>query len=269
MILSALFLDLRTAWAASSMISWLSLDSAMFSLSCLMPVPPVFFVPFRSMILSALFFAAAPSGIVAIRSFTTSNSPLKSASLLGSITYLSVLSRVGVTPGTVSTRPSKLAEIWNSLKRQLMTQPVVARDSPTWSLTMTGVLMVVPTRVLHRMSQSVSRGEAELQTGTRQWISPGNFSFICSTTWLRLFSSLTSTSDSFLLTSTILSLPPLVLFLPSHSPRKAFSCSLMMSLVTPPSSAYSPILLAGRAQIGVPLTYTVGSWRRLNQMMGP
>merc|ERR1740129_1808253 len=73
---------------------------------------------------------------------------------------------------------------------------------------MTGVLMLVPTRVLQMMSKSVSRGEAELQTGTLQWISPGNFSFRPSMTWLRLLSSLTSISDSFLLTSTTLSLPP-------------------------------------------------------------
>merc|ERR1719356_935380 len=168
--------------------------------------------------------------------------------------YLSVLRREAFTPGTVSTRPSKLAEIWNSLNRQAATQPVVARERPTWSLTMTGVLMVVPTRVLQMMSKSVSKGEAELQTGTLQWISPGNFSFRPSMTWLRLLSSLTSISDSFLLTSTTLSFPPPTLFLPSHSPRKAVSWALMMSLVMLPSSAYSPILLAGRAQMGLPLT---------------
>merc|ERR1719483_1692245 len=95
----------------------------------------------------------------------TSNSPLKRASLLGFILYLSILSRSRLTPGTVSTRPSKEAEIWNSLKRQAATQPVVALERPTWSLMMTGVLMFEPIRVLTRMSKSPSRGAAELQTG--------------------------------------------------------------------------------------------------------
>merc|ERR1719195_493471 len=269
MILSALFLDLRTAWAASSMISWLSLDSAMFSRSCLMPVPPVFFVPFRSMILSALFLAATPSFIFSTSSLTTSNSPLKSASLVMSIWYLSVFSTDRLMPGTVSMRPSYKAEIWNSLKRQAMTQAVVARDSPTWSLTMMGVLMLVPARVWIMMSKSVSSGAAELQTGTRQWTSPGNFSLSPSTTWLRLLSSFTSTSDCFLLMSTTFSLPSFMLFLASTSPRNFFSWSLMMSLVTAPSSAYSPILLGGLMHTGSPLTYTSGSCLMLNQMIGP
>merc|ERR1711936_1146423 len=117
-----------------------------------------------------------------------------------------------------------------------------------------GVLMEVPTRVFTMMSQSDSRGEAELQTGTLQWTSPGYFSFSPSIAWLRLLGSFTSTSDSFLLTSTTFSLPPLVLFLPSHSPAKAASCSLMMSLVMAPSSAYSPILLGGLAHTGFPFT---------------
>merc|ERR1719362_2631037 len=97
---------------------------------------------------------------------TTGNSPLKRGSLAGSIVYLSIFSRSKLTPGTVSTRPSKEALIWNSLNRQAMTQPVVALESPTWSLTMTGVLMEVPTRVLQMMSKSASLGAAELQTGT-------------------------------------------------------------------------------------------------------
>merc|ERR1719239_1890404 len=66
------------------------------------------------------------------------NSPLKRGSLAGSIVYLSIFSRSRLTPGTVSTRPSKEALIWNSLNRQAMTQPVVALESPTWSLTMIG-----------------------------------------------------------------------------------------------------------------------------------
>merc|ERR1719415_155200 len=148
-----------------------------------------------------------------------------------------------------------------------MTQAVVALERPTWSLIMTGVLMLVPMRVLQMMSKSVSWGAAELQTGTLQWTRPGYFSFRPSIAWLRLLSSFTSTSDSFLLTSTTFSFPPLVLFLPSHSPAKAASCSLMMSLVMAPSSAYSPILLGGLAHTGLPFTYTVGSCLRLNQIM--
>ena len=66
------------------------------------------------------------------------------------------------TPGTVCSRPSKEAVIWNSwkrhkaddekyftlrqifvtLKRQAMTAAVVARDSPTWSLMITGVTIL-------------------------------------------------------------------------------------------------------------------------------
>merc|ERR1712061_233113 len=58
-------------------------------------------------------------------------------------------------------RPSKEALIWNSLNRQAMTQPVVALERPTWSLTMMGVLMEVPTRVLQMMSKSASLGVAD------------------------------------------------------------------------------------------------------------
>merc|ERR1712168_661740 len=50
-------------------------------------------------------------------SLMTSNSPLKRASLLGSILYLSIFRRDKSIPGTVSMRPSKEAEIWNSLYR--------------------------------------------------------------------------------------------------------------------------------------------------------
>merc|ERR1719250_223271 len=131
-------------------------------------VPPVFGVPFRSIILSALFFAPAPSLSLIKSSLTTSNSPLNRVSFSGSMTYLSVFRRDALIPGTVSIRPSNEAEIWNSLKRQAMTQPVVALERPTWSLTMTGVLIAVPTRVLTMMSKSDSRGDAELQTGTLQ-----------------------------------------------------------------------------------------------------
>merc|ERR1719184_676535 len=50
--------------------------------------------------------------------------------------YLSILRRSRLTPGTVSTSPSKEALIWNSLNRQAMTQAVVALERPTWSLMM-------------------------------------------------------------------------------------------------------------------------------------
>merc|ERR1711874_843999 len=89
----------------------------------------------------------------ATSSLMTSNSPPKRASLLGSILYLSILRRDRSMPGTVSTSPSKEAEIWNALER------------PTWSLTMMGVLMAVPTRVLTMMSKSVSRGGARVADG--------------------------------------------------------------------------------------------------------
>merc|ERR1711988_714714 len=136
------------------------------------------------------------------------------------------------TPGTVSTRPSLEAASWNSLKRQAPTQPVVDLDRPTWQLTMTGVLTAEPCRVLHRLSKSVSVGAAELQTGILMWTSPGKVSFSFSITLDRVIRSLTSTSDSFLLTSI--------------------------------TSAYSPILLGGLAHTGLPLTYTIGSWRMFN-----
>ena len=45
--------------------------------------------------------------------------------------------------------------------------------SVTWSLMMTGQLMVVPTRVCTRMSKSASVGEAELHTGILMWCRPG------------------------------------------------------------------------------------------------
>ena len=78
------------------------------------------------------------------------------------MTYLSVLSKAALTPGTVSTRPSNEAEIWNSLKRQAMTQPVVALESPTWSLTMTGVLIAASgqSRHLDLLSQDFYRKES-------------------------------------------------------------------------------------------------------------
>merc|ERR1711988_845004 len=157
------------------------------------------------------------------------------------------------TPGTVSTRPSQEAASWNSLKRQAPTQPVVDLDRPTWQLTMTGVLTAEPCRVLHRLSKSVSVGAAELQTGILMWTSPGKVSFSFSITLDRVIRSLTSTSDPFLLTSRTL--------------INSSSSFLTDSLVTSPSSAYSPILLGGLAQTGLPLTYTIGSWRMFNQII--
>merc|ERR1719402_585669 len=93
------------------------------------------------------------------------------ASFVGAMVYLSIFRRSRFIPGTVSTRPSQEALIWNSLKRQAITHPVVALESPTWSLTMTGVLMELPTKVAQIMSKSVSKGEAELQIGTLIWTS--------------------------------------------------------------------------------------------------
>merc|ERR1712012_905734 len=201
---------LRKAWAACSVISEDSLDSAMFSLSCLMPVPPVLGVPFLSITLSHSFLAATPSLRVATSSLTTSNSPLKSGSLAASMVYLSIFSRSRLTPGTVSTRPSKEALIWNSLKRQAMTQAVVALERPTWSLMMMGVLM--PT-----------------------YFNLSAFSFMR----------------------------------PSTTLMNSGSSALRAAVVTAPSSAYSPILLGGLAQMGVPLTYTLGSCLMFNQMILP
>merc|ERR1719435_273463 len=264
-----MILVFRKAWAASSMISQLSLDSAIFSLSCFIPVPPVFGVPFRSIILSALFLAPAPSLSLVRSSLTTSNSPLNKVSFVGSMTYLSVFRRDALIPGTVSIRPSNEAEIWNSLKRQAMTQPVVALERPTWSLMITGVAMPLPIRVSVIMSKSFSRGAAELQTGTRMWTSPGNFSFRFSMTLLRLRISLTSFSDTVLLMSTTFSFPPLSAILFSHSSRNLTSVALAESLVTLPSSAYSPILLGGLAHTGSPLMYTSGSCLILIQMIFP
>merc|ERR1740128_28639 len=259
----------RKAWAASSMISYDSLDSAMFSLSCLMPLPPVLGVPFLSMTLSHSFLASLPPASFSISCMTTGNSPRNRQSLDGSMTYLSIFSRSRLTPGTVWTRPSKEALIWKSLNRQAMTEPVTALERPTWSLTITGVLMLVPTRVLQMMSKSDSRGAAELQMGTLQWTRPGKLSLAHSMACDRDFRSFTSTSASFFSMVTYFSLPPFSLACPSTTLANSSSSALMRSLVTAPSSAYSPILLGGRAQMGWPLTYTSGSCLRLSQMMGP
>merc|ERR1719204_1591324 len=183
------------------------------------------------------------------------------------MTYLSVLRRLALTPGTVSTSPSKEAEIWNSLKRQAMTHPVVALERPTWSLTMIGVLMLLPTRVLMMMSKSDSRGAPELQIGTLMCTSPGYFSLSFSMLALSVLMSLTSISLAALLMSTYLSLHPFSSALALQVLRKLTSCSLTESLVTFPSSACSPILFGGLAQRGSPLTYTLGSCLMLNQMI--
>merc|ERR1712029_449949 len=191
------------------------------------------------------------------------------ASFVGSMVYLSIFRRSRFIPGTVSTRPSKEALIWNSLKRQAITHPVVALESPTWSLTMTGVLMELPTKVAQMMSKSVSKGEAELQIGTLIWTKPGKSALASSITSERDLSSLTSTDNSVLLMSTYLSLPSFSLMRPSTTLTNSTSSALIPSLVTSPSSAYSPILLGGLAQIGSPLTYTTGSCLRLSQMIFP
>merc|ERR1719150_575034 len=249
-----MILALRKVCAASSIISKLSLDSAIFSLSCLMPVPPPLAGPFLSMTLSQYLFAASPSGSAARSSLMTSNSPLKRGSLAMSIWYLSILSSSWLTPGTVWTTPSYDPASWNSLKRQAATQPVVERDRPTWQLTMTGVLTAVPWRAPQRVSKSASSGDAELQTGILLWVSLGNFSFSFSITSWRVVSSFTSTSSSFLETSTYLSLPPFDSTRPVTTFKNSVSSALRPSLVTFPSSAYSPILFGGRAHMGLPLT---------------
>ena len=48
-------------------------------------------------------------------------------------------------PETVSKRHSKEAEIWNSLKRQAITPPVVAPESPSWLFRVMGVFIDEPT----------------------------------------------------------------------------------------------------------------------------
>ena len=73
---------------------------------------------------------------------------------------------------------------------------------------MTGQLTLVPMRAVQRASKSPSRGEAELQTGMRLWVRPGNFSLSPSITSWRLTISLTSISLSFFETSITLILPP-------------------------------------------------------------
>merc|ERR1719309_1430885 len=140
-----------------------------------------------------------------------------------------------------------LADSWNSRNRQAETQPVVERLRPTWQLTMTGALTFVPKRALQSVSKSGSRGAALLQTGMRLWVRPGKVALRSSMTLERVVSSLTSTSDSFLLTSTTLILPP-PLARDSRTLRNSSSSALTEARVTPPSSAYSPILLGGLAQ---------------------
>ena len=99
-------------------------------------------------------------------------------------------------------------------------------NSFTWQLTMTGALTLVPQRALQMVSKSGSRGAAELQTGTRLWTSPGYFSFKPSMTLLRVMSSLTSMSLSFLPTSTTLSLPSAPFALPSITLMNSSSSAL-------------------------------------------
>merc|ERR1712062_747655 len=105
------------------------------------------------------------------------------------------------------------------------------------------------------MSKSVSRGEAELHTGTRQWTRPGKSALAASIASERVFSSLTSTSFSSLEMVTYFSLPPFSFTRPSTTLKNSASSALIRSRVTAPSSAYSPILFGGLAQIGCPLTH--------------
>merc|ERR550532_2800326 len=166
-------------------------------------------------------------------------------------------------------RPSYEAESWNSRKRQAHTHPVVDRDRPTWQLTITGQLTFVPNRAPHKVSKSGSNGDAELQTGMRLWVRPGNFSLRPSITSWRLITSSSLTSDSFLLTSTTLTLPPPSSALFFKTFTNSSSSAFTDARVTLPSSAYSPILPGGLAQTGFPLTYTMASCLMFNQTMGP
>merc|ERR1711928_183428 len=70
------------------------------------------------------------------------------------------------------------------------------------------------------LSKSVSRGEAEMQTGTRQGTRPGKSSFAFSIASERVVSSLTSTSFSSLLMVTYFSLPPFSFTRPSTTLKK-------------------------------------------------
>merc|ERR1719189_601264 len=155
-----------------------------------------------------------------------------------------------------------------ALERQAMTQPVVALERPTWSLMMTGVLMLEPTRAWQMISKSTSFGAAELQTGTLTNSSPGKSALASLIAVSSVFSSFTSTSFSFLLMSITFSFP-LSLDLPSRTLWNSGSSLASMSAVTAPSSAYSPILFGGLAHTGSPLTYTSGSCLTLNQRIFP
>merc|ERR550532_956788 len=166
-------------------------------------------------------------------------------------------------------RPSYEAESWNSRKRQAHTHPVVDRDRPTWQLTITGQLTFVPKRAPHKVSKSGSNGAAELQTGMRLWVRPGNFSLRPSITSWRVTISLTSISLSFFATSITLILPPAPAALFASSAANSTSSALTLARVTLPSSAYSPILFGGLAQTGLPLTYTIASCLMLSQIIGP
>ena len=99
-------------------------------------------------------------------------------------------------------------------------------NSITWQLGVAGAFTLVPQRALQMVSKSGSRGAAELQTGTRLWTSPGYFSFKPSMTLLRVMSSLTSMSLSFLPTSTTLSLPSAPFALPSITLMNSSSSAL-------------------------------------------
>ena len=91
------------------------------------------------------------------------------------------------------------------------------------------------------MSKSASEGAAELQVGILIWTSPGNSSFNWSTTLLRVVISVTCISDSFLLTSTTFSLPPLSAMRDSQTFKNSASSLSRSAPFTSPSSAYSPI----------------------------
>merc|ERR1712001_370446 len=120
--------------------------------------------------------------------------------------------------------------------------------------------------LVHLQQVQVDAGDS--LDGTLMCTRPGKSAFRPSMVSERVFRSLTSTSFSSLLMVRYFSLPPFSLARPSTTFWNSSSSALTESLVTFPSSAYSPILLAGLAQMGSPLTYTLGSCLRFNQMMG-
>merc|ERR1719468_1237055 len=107
---------------------------------------------------------------------------------------------------------------------------------------------------LARVVEVALSGGGRVAHGDSHVNQAGELSFRPSMTEDRVFSSLTSSSDSFLLTSITCSLSLLPLARPSRTLKNSSSSFFTESRVTSPSSAYSPILLGGLAQTGLPFT---------------